>query len=509
MGKKRAILSVSNKEGIVDFAKGLIAAGYDIISTGNTAKTLAESSVEHMHIEDITKFPECLDGRVKTLHPNIHGGILARRDLESHMQFLKEMNIDTIDLVCVNLYPFKQTILGEHSLEDAIENIDIGGPSMLRSAAKNHAAVAVVTEPADYSKILGELADGEISAKTRFELAAKAFAHTAAYDALIAEYLMEGLDSELLPNVLTYTMEKVQDLRYGENPHQEAALYKNILIPNYFEQLHGKELSFNNINDAHGAIALLAEFENGACVAVKHATPCGVSESDDVYEAYVKAYNCDPLAIYGGIVAVNKPVDKRSAEEMCKTFLEIVIAPEFTPEALEVFASKKNLRLLKLLDMPKSKLNQKFIHGGMLLQTADNQLTKGLLKHMTRLHPTQGETADMIFGYKVAKHLKSNAVAIVKDGKTLGLCGGQVSRISALKIAMHNATQNFGESELRGAVLASDGFFPFGDCVEMAAKAGICAIIQPGGSINDKLSIECADKFAISMSFAGIRHFNH
>ena len=505
---KYALISVSDKEGVIDFARGLNALGYGIISTGNTHSLIEADGIPAIPIEDITSFPESLDGRVKTLHPHIHGGILAVRDNPVHMSFLSERQIDAIDIVVVNLYPFKEAI-SRPGLEEAeiIEQIDIGGPALIRSAAKNHAHVTVVVSKDDYALILDELNKNKaVNSDMRKALAIKAFGHTAAYDAMIYNYF----NNEPLPDRLILSYEKAQSLRYGENPHQAAAFYQSDIGVKHFEQLHGKELSFNNINDAYGALALLSEFDEPAAVAVKHATPCGVGVSQNIFDAYAMAYQCDPIAIFGGIVAINRPIDKETALELAKTFLEIVIAPDFEAEALEVLTKKKQLRLLKQRFIPKfSELDLKRVPYGMLAQSNDEVLIKDSLEHVTTRPPSQNEVNDMLFGYKVAKHLKSNAIAIVKGGQTLGLCGGQVSRIAACRIALANAVDNFGKEALQGATMASDGFFPFDDCVIAAAELGITAVIQPGGSKNDQASIDTCNKLNISMSLAHIRHFKH
>ena len=508
----RAFLSVSDKTGIVEFAKGLLEQGFELLSTGGTKRALTEAGVPVTGVSEITGFPECLDGRVKTLHPKIHAGILAMRSNPEHMNQLKELGIEPIDIVVVNLYPFKQTIAKENcTLEDAIENIDIGGPSMLRAAAKNWQDVAVITDAADYDKVLCELKEtGKVSKETKFYLAAKVFETTAAYDALISSYL-RAITGNDLPEKFTVTYEKAQEMRYGENPHQRAAFYKAPLPVEgslaIAEQLNGKELSYNNINDANAALAQLREFSGIAAVGLKHANPCGVAEAESVYEAYTKAYNADPTSIFGGIVAVNETVDEKTAEEMAKIFLEIVIAPDYTKEALEVLCKKKNLRVLKLPSIRKTggeKLEMKSVLGGLLVQETDNALLDGELKVVTKRAPTEKEMSDLLFTWKVVKHIKSNGIAIGKDNCSLGIGPGQVNRIWATVSALERS----GEA-VRGAVLASDAFFPFSDCVEEAAKAGITAIIQPGGSIRDQESIDLADEKGIAMVFTGMRHFKH
>ncbi|MCC5912319.1 MAG: bifunctional phosphoribosylaminoimidazolecarboxamide formyltransferase/IMP cyclohydrolase [Clostridiaceae bacterium] len=507
---KRCLISVSNKMGIIDFAKGLEELGVEILSTGGTAKTLREAGIEVVDVSEATGFPECLDGRVKTLHPVIHGGILAVRDKEEHQKTLEKLNITPIDLVVINLYPFKETILREEvTLEEAIENIDIGGPTMLRSAAKNHKFVTVVTDPKDYVKVLSEVREnGDTNYETRYNLALKVFQHTAHYDALIAGYL--GRDKDNFEDTLTITFEKVQDLRYGENPHQRAAFYKEVthqagtLVDG--KQLQGKELSFNNINDTNGALELLKEFEEPTVVAVKHTNPCGVASGKDIHEAYSKAYNSDPLSIFGGIVAANETVDKETAEKMVEIFLEVIIAPGFTDEALAIFSQKKNLRIIQLENIKnkqKNAIDIKRVEGGILIQDHNDKLLEEI-EVPTSKNPTEEELEDLIFAFKVVKHTKSNAIVLAKNKQTLTIGPGQTSRIWALENAIKNS-----HNELDGSVLASDAFFPFSDCVEAAAKAGVKAIIQPGGSLKDQESIKICDEKHIAMVMTGKRHFKH
>lgn len=510
----RALISVSDKTGVVEFARELEQLGVQVISTGGTHKKLEEAGIDVTGISDVTGFPECLDGRVKTLHPAVHGGILARRDVPEHMQQLKDLNIETIDIVAINLYPFKETIMKpDVTLADAIENIDIGGPTMLRSAAKNHKDVAVVCDPADYAIVAEELrANGEVSYKTKYRLALKVFEHTAAYDAMISQYLREQIDAPLPDNV-TLTFEKLQDLRYGENPHQNATYYKEIRPFRgslaTAKQLHGKELSFNNINDANGALMTLKEFTEPTVVASKHANPCGVGCGETLHEAYVRAHDCDPTSIFGGIVACNREVDRATAEEMSKIFLEIVLAPSFSDEALEILTQKKNIRLMTIEGIeepvPAGQYDMKKESGGLLIQDMDLSLyDEDALKVVTEKAPTDKEMADMKMAMKVVKHIKSNGIVYVKDGATVGIGPGQTNRIWAAQNAIRQA-----ESSLEGAVMASDAFFPFSDCVESAAAAGITAIIQPGGSIRDQESIDKANELGIAMVFSGQRHFKH
>jgi phosphoribosylaminoimidazolecarboxamide formyltransferase / IMP cyclohydrolase len=512
MAVKRALLSVSNKEGIVSLAKQLVELGVEIISTGGTKKTLEEAGVPVIGISEVTGFPEILDGRVKTLHPMIHGGLLAIRDNERHQNELREHHITPIDLVVVNLYPFQQTIAKSNvTFAEAIENIDIGGPTMLRAAAKNHQYVTVVVDPADYDTVVQELKEhGDVSAETKLKLAAKVFRHTAAYDAMIAEYLTNKTGEEY-PETLTITFEKKQALRYGENPHQTAAFYKKPLGSSFSiaqaTQLHGKELSYNNINDANAALQIVKEFTEPAAVAVKHMNPCGVGVGATIYEAFAKAYEADPTSIFGGIIALNREVDKETAEKMHEIFLEIVIAPSFSKEALNILTQKKNIRLLTV-DFSAPNMKEKMlvsVQGGLLVQEADTHtLDDAEIKVVTKREPTEQEWEALRFAWKVVKHVKSNAIVLAKDGMTIGVGAGQMNRVGAAKIAIEQA----GE-KAKGAVLASDAFFPMDDTVEAAAKAGITAIIQPGGSIRDADSIKKADEYGIAMVFTGIRHFKH
>ena len=511
--KKRALLSVSDKTGIVEFARQLEELGYEVVSTGGTARTLQENGIAVTGISDVTGFPECLDGRVKTLHPAVHAGILAMRSNPEHMAQLEKLGITPIDVVAINLYPFKQTILKDGvTLEEAIENIDIGGPTMIRAAAKNWQDVAVIVDPADYDSVIEGLKAGELSRETKFRLAAKVFEHTAAYDALISNYLRKQMGADPFPEELTLTFEKVQSMRYGENPHQEACFYKEPLpVPGSLamaEQLNGKELSYNNINDTNGALDALREFPGEtAVVAVKHANPCGVAVGETVKEAYLRAYESDPVSIFGGIVVTNGVVDEAAAEEMVKIFLEIIVAPDYTEGALNILRTKKNLRVLRLptIGAPVEKdFEMKKVLGGLLVQDYNTSLLGGELQVVTRRKPTEKELEDLVFTWKVVKHTKSNGIAIGKDKCSLGIGPGQVNRIWAT----NSAIERSGE-KVKGAVMASDAFFPFSDCVEAAAKAGITAIIQPGGSLKDEESIKMADEHNIAMVFTGMRHFKH
>lgn len=485
----KALISVSDKTGIVDFAKELENLGIEIISTGGTFNKLKENGVNAIEISELTGFPECLDGRVKTLHPKVHAGILAMRAKAEHMKQLDNLDIDTIDFVIVNLYPFKQTILKENvSREECVENIDIGGPTMLRSAAKNYQDVTVVTDPNDYETILNELKqNGTVSLDTKFYLMNKVFEHTANYDAMICNYIKKQRNDESFPKDLTLTFEKVQEMRYGENPHQKAALYKEIGRCDgsltIGTQLNGKELSFNNINDTNGALELLKEFDEPTVVACKHGNPCGVGSSKDIYDAWTKAFNADKTSIFGGIVTVNREVTLKMAEEMKEIFLEVIVAPSFEKEALELLKTKKNLRLIELpsitVRQPEGSLDIKKINGGIIVQTIDAKLLDDYTV-VTNRKPTDKELEDMMFGLKVVKFAKSNGIVLAKDKQTIGIGPGQVNRIWAVKQCVEHSKELIGDGVTQGSILASDAFFPFSDCVEEAHKAGITAIVQPG-----------------------------
>lgn len=509
---KRALISVYDKTGIVEFARKLVNMGWEIVSTGGTRKELIEKGIDVIDVSDITNFPECFDGRVKTLHPKIHGGLLALRDNKEHLKTMDELGIKAIDMVVNNLYPFKQTILKENvTHEEIIENIDIGGPSMLRAAAKNYKYVSVVVDPRDYDTIINELKNsGEVSEKTKEYLAAKVFQHTSGYDALISSYFNKRADIRF-PDMITLTFDKKQDLRYGENPHQSAGFYSEVLETkgtlSAALQLHGKELSYNNIGDGNGALEILKEFDRPTVVAVKHANPCGVGSGETIEEAFIKAYEADKQSIFGGIIAANGEIDENTARMINDIFIELVIAPSYSDSALEILKTKKNIRLLMLPDISKyeyTSCDMKKVLGGILLQDRDQSCLYEKLEVVTERKPSDKELEDMLFAWKVVKNTKSNGIVLAKDQGTVAVGPGQVSRIWALENAIKQGEKNVG-----GSVMASDAFFPFSDCVDMAAKVGITAIIQPGGSIKDKDSIDAANKHNIAMIFTGTRHFKH
>lgn len=516
----RALISVSDKTGIVEFAKELEKLGIEIISTGGTFKTLKNEGINAIEVSDITGFPECLDGRVKTLHPFIHAGLLAMRSNESHMKQLEQLNITPIDLVVVNLYPFKETILKENvTLEEAIENIDIGGPTMLRSAAKNYQDVAVVVDPKDYDLVLKELKEKKaVSLDTKFYLMQKVFTTTSHYDTLIASYIRKQRNDNEFPETFTMTFEKVDDMRYGENPHQKAAFYKE--VGNFKGsltdaiQLNGKELSFNNINDTNGALELLKEFTEPTVVACKHGNPCGVGSGENIDAAWDKAYGADNVSIYGGIVVANRTITATMAEKMSKVFLEVIVAPSYEDEALDILRKKKNVRVLELKDIEVPQdvtaYDLKKVNGGIIIQTIDSMLfEEEELKVVTKRKPTDKEMEDLKFAFKVVKYVKSNGIALAKDKQTIGIGPGQVNRIWSVEQSVEHGKTLIDKEITKGAVLASDAFFPFDDCVEAAHKAGITAIIQPGGSIRDEDSIKKCDEYGIAMIFTGMRHFRH
>ncbi|MBD5181049.1 MAG: bifunctional phosphoribosylaminoimidazolecarboxamide formyltransferase/IMP cyclohydrolase [Bacteroides sp.] len=508
----RALVSVSDKRGVVEFCTALSNMGWEIIATGGTMKALRDAGLNVINISDVTGFPEICDGRVKTLHPKVHGGLLGRRDLEDHMRQLEENGIEKIDMVCVNLYPFEATIAKENvTMEDAVENIDIGGPSMLRSAAKNFRDVTVVCDPDDYTLILEEIAStGNTTPSTRLRLSAKAYTHTAEYDSHIATYMRRQAG---LPEKLFLNFDIVQGLRYGENPHQQAAFYRAAKeVPfsvAFARQLGGKELSYNNIQDANAALNIVREFDEPFCVGLKHMNPCGAAVGKDLKEAWQHAYEADKVSIYGGIVAMNRPLTAEVAALMKPIFLEIVMAPAFEEGALEVLASKKNLRLLEVNMEKNDEAVQQYVgvNGGLLVQDADTTI-KPIEASMcvTDRKPTEDELRDMNFGWKIVKHVKSNAICVVKNGMTLGVGAGQMNRVGSAEIALRQA-RDAGYKD--GLVLASDGFLPFDDTVELASRFGVAAIVQPGGSIRDEDAIRKANEKGITMLFTGMRHFKH
>ncbi|MBT2572237.1 bifunctional phosphoribosylaminoimidazolecarboxamide formyltransferase/IMP cyclohydrolase [Planococcus sp. ISL-110] len=510
--KKRALLSVSDKSGILEFARELEKMGYELLSTGGTKKFLEENGVSITAVDEITKFPEILGGRVKTLHPLVHGGLLAKHDDAEHQSQMAENGISPISIVCVNLYPFRETIAKpDVTVDDAIENIDIGGPTMLRSAAKNHAYVTVIVDAADYPAVLTELHNGEATLpETRRRLAAKVFRHTAAYDSYISNYLTD-LTGEEYPDQLTLTYELSQTLRYGENPHQKAAFYRSPLGSEFSianaNQLHGKELSYNNIQDANAALQIIKEFKMPAAVAVKHMNPCGVGTGETIADAFGKAYEADPISIFGGIVALNREVDAETAKQLTTIFLEIIIAPAFSDEAIELLTQKKNIRLLVIPfdSKNKDKWNTVTVEGGLLIQQPDVYGYEDAdIQIATERQPTAAELDALKLGWSVVKHVKSNAIVVCNSEMTLGIGAGQMNRVGSAKIALEQA----GEGA-KGAIMASDAFFPMSDTVEVAAKAGIKAIIQPGGSKKDQESIDKANEYGIAMVFTGVRHFKH
>ena len=498
---KRALISVYDKTNVLELANFLTERGVEIISTGGTYKHLKENGINVLEISEVTNSDEMLDGRVKTLHPIIHGGILAIRDNKEHMETLEKRNIKPIDMVVVNLYPFFEKVKEDLTFEEKIEFIDIGGPTMLRSSAKNFKDVVVLSDVSDYDKIMNEIKEtGDVCYNTRKKLAGKVFNLTTAYDAAISNFL---LGDDEYPEYLSVSYKKKQSLRYGENPHQSACYYASTEYDgamNSFEVLNGKELSYNNLKDVDIAWRVVSEFEEIACCGLKHNTPCGVAVADTVLDSYLKAYACDETSIFGGIVAINRKIDKATAEEMVKIFLEVVAAPDFDEDALEVLKTKKNLRVIKFNETPKSNKFMVTVDGGILVQEEDKKLFDEV-KVVTNNKPTDQEMKDMIFGMKVVKYVKSNAIVVVNDGKAVGIGGGQVNRIWPTIDALNRG---------KGAtVLASDAFFPFGDVVDEAAKHGIKAIIQPGGSIRDQESIDKCNENNIAMVFTGVRHFKH
>lgn len=500
---KRALISVFYKDGVLEMAKFLQDRGVEIVSTGGTYKHLKENGIKVIDVTEVTNFPEMLDGRVKTLNPYIHGGILAIRDNKEHMETIKEKEITPIDLVIVNLYPFFDKVKEDLEFQEKVEFIDIGGPTMLRAAAKNFQDVIVISDKDDYKEVMSQIEEtGDVSFNFRKKLAGKVFNLMSAYDGAIANFLLEDEYNEYY----NISYKKVMSLRYGENSHQSAAYYSSLTedgAMNNIEQLNGKELSYNNIKDMDIAWKVVNEFkkEDTVCCGLKHNTPCGVALGENVYDAYIKAYECDPVSIFGGIVAFNKKVDKATAEKLAEIFLEIVIAPEFDADALEVLKTKKNLRVIRCNHAPKEKHEFVKVDGGLLVQQSDKEFVSEM-KNVTKKAPSEKEVKDLEFAMKVVKYVKSNAIVVAKDGKTLGIGGGQVNRIWAAEEALERANTE-------GAVVASDAFFPFGDVVEACAKHKVASIIQPGGSIRDNESIENCDKFGISMIFTGLRHFKH
>ena len=517
---RRALLSVSDKTGIVEFGQFLADQGAEILSTGGTAKMLAEAGVPVIEVADHTGFPEIMDGRVKTLQPSIHGGLLAVRDNAEHVQAMEDHNIQPIDLLCVNLYPFEATVAAGAGYDDCVENIDIGGPAMIRAAAKNHGDVTVVVEPEDYQRVMDEMTanSGATSLDTRKFLAQRAYARTAAYDAAISTWFADATD-QMWPKRISFAGELTQTMRYGENPHQAAAFYSNgNTRPGVASatQLQGKELSYNNLNDTDAAFELVAEFEGTACAIIKHANPCGVAVGDNLADAYRRAYSCDTESAFGGIIALNQPLDGETAEEIIKIFTEVIIAPSINDDALKILAGKKNLRVLTTGAMPDPTTGGrtvKMLAGGLLVQGRDNAIIDEL-KVVTEKAPTDTQLADMKFAYTVGKHVKSNAIVYVKDGMTVGIGAGQMSRVNSCRIAAFRAEQaaksaGADQSWAIGSVVASDAFFPFADGLLEAVEAGATAVIQPGGSMRDAEVIEAANKAGIAMVFTGMRHFRH
>ncbi len=503
---RRALISVYNKAGIVDFARGLVELGWKIISTGGTARALKDAGVEVVDISQVTGFPEILDGRVKTLHPKVHGGILARRDVKEHMETLKKVGVETIDMVVVNLYPFRRVVEEGGSFEEIVENIDIGGPTLIRAAAKNFRDVIVVVDPEDYGSVLSFLKEGDVPLEERFKLARKAFYHTATYDAYISNYFHRidqgGNISSPFPERLVLDLGPSKALRYGENPHQKGLFYGE--DPGRF-LVQGKELSYNNIMDADAAFSLCLEIEEPACVIVKHTNPCGVAQGNGpLRELFVKARECDPVSAFGGIIAFNREVDGDTAQEIIKDFYEVVVAPGFSEKAKKTFSKKKDLRVLELGDWrPEPSFLVRSALGGYLIQDPDLQLF-AKLEVVTKEKPTDEDMKQLLFGYRIVKHVKSNAVVFVKDGKLLGVGAGQMSRVDSVKIAMEKSRE-----PLNGSYLASDAFFPFPDSIELAAKAGIKGVIQPGGSLRDQEVIDACNRYGLFMVFTGMRHFKH
>jgi phosphoribosylaminoimidazolecarboxamide formyltransferase/IMP cyclohydrolase len=515
---QRALISVSDKTGIIEFARALQTQGVEILSTGGTAKLLSQTGLKVVEVGDYTGFPEMLDGRVKTLHPKVHGGILYRRGLPEHAAAVEKAGIPPIDLVVVNLYPFAQTIAREGcSLEDAIENIDIGGPTMVRAAAKNYHDVAIVTDPADYEALAAEMSanGGALTSDTHFSLAVKAFSHTAAYDGAISNYLTSlGKEGrKTFPDKLNFQFIKVQDMRYGENPHQQAAFYRDSNPApgglSSYTQLQGKELSYNNIGDADAAWECVKTFEAPACVIIKHANPCGVAVAESTEKAYHRAFATDPTSAFGGIIAFNREVDAATAQAVTQQFMEVLIAPRFSGEALQILAAKANVRVLEVPhDAGANEFDFKRVGGGLLVQTPDvRNIAPAELRVVTKVKPDAAQLDDLLFAWRVAKYVKSNTIVFAANGQTLGVGAGQMSRVDSARIASIKA-ENAG-LVLAGSAVASDAFFPFRDGVDVVAAAGARAIIQPGGSMRDEEVIAAADEHGIAMVFTGVRHFRH
>ena len=515
---RRALLSVSEKTGIVELARGLVELGVEVVSTGGTARALQGAGVPVRAIEDFTGFPEMMDGRVKTLHPRLYAGLLALRDSDEHLRAAAEHGIEPVDLVCVNLYPFEQTVArGGATPAEIVENIDIGGPTMIRAAAKNHPFAAVVVDPGDYAAVLGELREsgGRLSLPTRERLAAEAFALTARYDAAISTWFGLRAHDEGFPPHWRDAYEKVSDLRYGENPHQRAAFYAHVGSPTHLlagvEQLHGKELSFNNLLDLSSARELVEELDEPACAIVKHNNPCGCAVGNSGREAYERAFACDPQSAYGGVIAVNRPVDLAFAEELGKQFIEVLLAPGYDAAALEVLQVKKNVRLLELDDWPAPlrEVESKPVIGGQLMQTRDVvSETREQMHVVSTRQPSESEWRDMLFAWTVCRHVRSNAIVLAAGGATIGIGAGQMSRVDAVRIAIEKA-QAFRPGQLAGAALASDAFFPFADGPRLALDAGVGAIIQPGGSVRDEEVVAAVDAAGATMVATGVRHFRH
>lgn len=515
---RRALLSVSDKTGLLDFARGLSELGVELVSTGGTARALSDAGIPVRAIEDFTGFPEMMDGRVKTLHPRLYAGLLALRDDDAHLQAASEHSIEPVDLVCVNLYPFEQTLArGDATDAEIIENIDIGGPTMIRAAAKNSAFAAVVVDPDDYGSVLAQLreSDGLISLDTRTLLATKAFALTSRYDTAISTWFARGA-YEGFPPTWRDAYEKVADLRYGENPHQQAAFYARVGAPTHLldgvTQLHGKELSFNNLLDLSSARELVEEFDTPACAIVKHNNPCGCALGETIQAAYERAFACDPLSAYGGVIALNRPVDRACAERLSEQFIEVLLAPAFDPAALEVLQAKKNVRLLELPNWPapSREVDSKPVIGGQLVQTRDVvSETRADMRAMSATQPTDAQWEDLLFAWRVCRHVRSNAIVIASGGATIGIGAGQTSRVDAVQLAVDKARAGVGADRLAGSALASDAFFPFADGPQLAIDAGVSAIVQPGGSVRDEDVIAAVDTAGVAMVATGVRHFRH